>query len=59
MRLLLTQEQIQLGIKKVSEKIHMEIIESKNDLPPVFICVLRGGFMFFTELVKNTNLPQT
>ena len=53
MRLLLTQEQIQLGIKKVSEKIHMEIIESKNDLPPVFICVLRGGFMFFNELVKN------
>ena len=53
MRLLLTQKQILSGIRKVSRKIHMETVESKNDLPPVFICVLRGGFMFFTELVKH------
>lgn len=53
MKLLLTQKQIQSGIKKVQTKLYNEYLESENPLPPVFICVLRGGFMFFTELVKN------
>ena len=37
---------------KVGE-IAYEISKRKYDTPPVFICVLNGAFMFFTDLVKH------
>jgi len=51
--MLLSKTQIQSGVERVARDIFSEIVESENTLPPVFICVLRGGFMFFTELVKH------
>ncbi len=35
--------------KSISEK-------HRGQLPPVMICVLSGGFMFFTELVKSMDI---
>lgn len=37
---------------KVGE-IAYNIKKNNHDLPPVFICVLNGAFMFFTDLVKH------
>jgi len=37
---------------KVGEIAH-NIKKQKHDFPPVFICVLNGAFMFFTDLVKR------
>ena len=37
---------------KVGE-IAYKISRKKHDIPPVFICVLNGAFMFFTDLVKR------
>ena len=37
---------------KVGE-IAYEISKRKHNSPPVFICVLNGAFMFFTDLVKH------
>ena len=31
-------------------------LKSGNKYPPVFICVLNGGFMFFTDLVKQIDI---
>jgi len=53
MKKLLTQTQINLGVKGLSRRVEEEIKQSGNNLPPVFICVLRGGFMFFNDLVRN------
>jgi hypoxanthine phosphoribosyltransferase len=36
---------------KVGE-IAYNILKKEHDFPPVFICVLNGAFMFFTDLVK-------
>jgi hypoxanthine phosphoribosyltransferase len=37
---------------KVGELAH-NIKKQEHDFPPVFICVLNGAFMFFTDLVKR------
>jgi hypoxanthine phosphoribosyltransferase len=37
---------------KVGE-IAYKISRKEHDFPPVFICVLNGAFMFFTDLVKR------
>ena len=37
---------------KVGE-IAYKISKHEHDFPPVFICVLNGAFMFFTDLVKQ------
>jgi hypoxanthine phosphoribosyltransferase len=43
----------ELEIKnKVGELAHL-IKKRQHEQPPVFICVLNGAFMFFTDLVKQ------
>ena len=42
-------------IKNKVGEIAYNIKKTKHDLPPVFICVLNGAFMFFTDLVKHMN----
>lgn len=51
MKKLITEQQI----KEYISTIHYEIGETYLDLthPPVFICLLNGGFMFFSDLVKG------
>jgi hypoxanthine phosphoribosyltransferase len=39
---------------KVGE-IAYNILKKEHDFPPVFICVLNGAFMFFTDLVKRVD----
>ena len=39
---------------KVGE-IAYTIKKRHHEQPPVFICVLNGAFMFFTDLVKHMN----
>ena len=53
MEMLLTQTQIAQETYKIAYKITQDHLKSGNELPPVFICILNGGFMFFTELVKH------
>jgi hypoxanthine phosphoribosyltransferase len=50
------ESQVLFSEKKLSNKIKKiaDIINKKeHDFPPVFICVLNGAFMFFTDLVKH------
>jgi len=52
------ESQVLFSEKKLSNKIKKiaDIINKKeHDFPPVFICVLNGAFMFFTDLVKHIN----
>ena len=39
---------------KVGEIAH-RVNKKQHEQPPVFICVLNGAFMFFTDLVKHIN----
>jgi hypoxanthine phosphoribosyltransferase len=39
-------------LNKVGE-IAFNLKKREHNLPPVFICVLNGAFMFFTDLVKH------
>lgn len=49
--ILYTEKEIQDKVKEVAKKIND--IESNKDDIPVFICILNGAFMFFTDLVKH------
>ena len=44
-----TEKEIQDKIKQIADLIN----QKQHDKPPVFICVLNGAFMFFTDLVKQ------
>jgi hypoxanthine phosphoribosyltransferase len=44
-----TEKEIQGKIKQIADLIN----QKQHTRPPVFICVLNGAFMFFTDLVKN------
>ena len=53
MKMILDQTQIQLGVRRLAIRLFKDWEWSENEHPPVFICVLRGGFMFFSDLVRN------
>jgi hypoxanthine phosphoribosyltransferase len=46
---LFTSKEIQDKVKELAKTI----AATKTENPPVFICVLNGAFMFFTDLVKH------
>ena len=50
MNVLLNPAQVRAGILKISETLHLR--HNTND-PIVMICVLRGGFMFYSSLVHE------
>ena len=56
MEMLLTHSQITRETYKVSYEITQDHLKSGNKFPPVFICILNGGFMFFTDLVKQIDI---
>lgn len=47
--ILFTEKEIQDKVKEIADRIN----KIEHDQPPVFICVLNGAFMFFTDLVKH------
>ena len=53
MEQMITHDKIQSRIVEIAQMI--EQVEDKRNasLPPVFICVLNGAFMFFSDLVKE------
>ena len=47
--ILFTEKEIQDKVKEIAERIN----KIQHEQPPVYICVLNGAFMFFTDLVKQ------
>ena len=47
--ILFTEQEIKNKVGEIAFKLK----KNHHDLPPVFICVLNGAFMFFTDLVKH------
>ena len=43
----------ELEIKNKVGEIAYNLKKRQHENPPVFICVLNGAFMFFTDLVKQ------
>ena len=57
MERLLDKKQIDYDIFFLAEKVYLDYFRNrKNELPPVFICVLNGGFMFFSDLLKKLEM---
>ena len=56
MKMLLTNSQIIREVYKLSHEVTQDHLKSGNKFPPVFICILNGGFMFFTDLVKQIDI---
>ena len=50
MKVLLTPQQIRIGVLKIAETLQLR---HNVDEPIVMICVMRGGFMFYTDLVEE------
>lgn len=57
MKKLITNLKIQKGIKELAQAIDNDHTKSTNTLPPVFICVLNGAYMFFSDLTKSIKVP--
>jgi hypoxanthine phosphoribosyltransferase len=52
-KILLPEYKIQRKAWEIAQKISEK---HRGQLPPVMVCVLNGGFMFFTELVKSMDI---
>jgi len=51
----ISEKELDIQIKILAKKISDE---HRNDpTPVVFVCVLNGGFMFFSDLVKELTIP--
>ena len=57
MKTLITNLEIQKGIRELAQAIDDDHTKSINTLPPVFICVLNGAYMFFSDLTKSVKVP--
>lgn len=53
MKKLITDLEIQTRIRELADEIQNDHLKSTNVTPPVFICVLNGGYMFFSDLTRN------
>ena len=53
MEILIEEYKIDRSVRALAHIITEEHKNSDNMLPPVMICVLKGSFMFFTDLVKS------
>lgn len=51
--ILITEEQINARIKELGEQIRAKY----KDKFPLFVCILRGAFMFLSDLVREVNIP--
>lgn len=56
MEILITSKEIQDRIAQLANDIVVEHKDSKNSLPPVMICILNGGFMFFNDLIRKMSI---
>lgn len=52
-RILLTEEQIQARVKELGA----QITKDYKDKKPVFICMLKGAIVFFSDIIRNVKLP--
>ena len=51
----ISEKELDIQIKILAKKINDE---HRNDSTPVvLVCILNGGFMFFSDLVKQINIP--
>jgi len=48
------EDEIQEKIELISKRINEDL--TKVETPIVFVCVLNGGFMFFSDLLKHINV---
>jgi len=56
MEILIPEFKIERRVRAMAHRISEEHKASGDSLPPVMICVLNGGFMFFTDLVKDMGI---
>lgn len=56
----LTEPQIQKRIKEMGSEITKRFSGLKlNNQPPIAICVLKGSFMFFSDLIRSIDMDVT
>lgn len=54
-RLLVTRDQIQEAVKALGQRLTRDYAGKE----PVFICILKGASLFFTDLIREVDLPLT
>jgi hypoxanthine phosphoribosyltransferase len=52
MEIIIKQESIAKRVNGLASAISLDHILSKNELPPVIICILNGSFHFFSDLTR-------
>ena len=52
-RILVTEEEIKESVRKLGAKI----TEDYKDKTPVFVCILKGAALFFSDLLREVDLP--
>jgi len=50
---LLGKKEIKNGIKKLAQKLNNDYC----DTSPIFVCILKGAFMFLADLIRELNVP--
>ena len=53
MKKLYTELELRQAVDRINTKLDERLWSKQFDKPPVFICILNGAFMFFTDLVKH------
>ena len=56
MEIVIHKNDIEQKVKEMAKRICKEHQASGNDLPPVMICVLNGGYAFFADLMKDMGI---
>lgn len=54
-RILVTREQIAAAVKELGEKL----TEKFRGEEPIFVCILKGASVFFTDLIREIDTPLT
>lgn len=52
-RTLISREEINKAILKIAEQINIDYADKK----PICVCILKGASLFFTDLIRNLDMP--
>ena len=52
-QVLFTEEQIRTRVRELGEQITRDF----RDQPPIMVCILKGAFIFFADLIRCVDLP--
>ena len=54
---LLSREEVERAVEEIASALERVFVNEEGSDPPLFVCVLKGGTLFFADLIRRLRFP--